>query len=54
MFGLNTHVLIVLVFPLNVLNNTGSENIVCGKIPLFIFILVFIFDILLKNIRYKY
>ena len=45
MLGLKIQELIVLVFPLNVLNNTGSENIVWGRIPLLIFILVFIFDI---------
>lgn len=31
MFGLNIHVLIVSVFPLKVLYNTGSENLDWGR-----------------------
>jgi hypothetical protein len=52
--GLNKHELIVFVFPLNVLFNTGSENIVWGRILLLILRVVFIFKnfkIILKFIK---
>ena len=39
MFGLNIHVLIVSVFPLKVLYNTGSENLDWGRVLDFIFFL---------------
>ena len=42
MFGLNMQEFIGFVFPLKVLFNTGSENIVCGKVVLFILIVAFI------------